>query len=141
MVEVVGEFVPSVFRSFSGSRVIQDRGSWRVLDNAHQHPPRLPARIGCCWGYAASYGRSVSVSLIGSGTFTLPEPTSKAITYNTVLVPVDAGILAQHGASRRLGPLLGCREADGHRAAAQPRRARTHRSLRCDRRRCQAALP
>jgi hypothetical protein len=39
----------------------------------------------------ASYGRSVPISLIGS---TLPDPTSKAITYNTALVPVDAGILA-----------------------------------------------
>src|SRR5919205_160178 len=42
----------------------------------------------------ASYGRSVPASLIGSGTFTLPDPTSKTITYNTALVPVDAGILA-----------------------------------------------
>jgi Cu-Zn family superoxide dismutase len=42
----------------------------------------------------ASYGRSVPISLIGSGTFTLPVPASKAITYNTALVPVDAGILA-----------------------------------------------
>jgi len=42
----------------------------------------------------ASYGRSVPISLIGSGTFTLPEPNSQAITCNTALVPVDAGILA-----------------------------------------------
>jgi Cu-Zn family superoxide dismutase len=41
----------------------------------------------------ASYGRSVAVSLIGSGTFTLPDPTSKAITYHTALVPPDAVIL------------------------------------------------
>ena len=41
-----------------------------------------------------SSGRLVPVSLIGSGTFSLPDPTSKAITYNTALVPVDAGILA-----------------------------------------------
>ena len=40
------------------------------------------------------YGRSVPVSLIGSGTFTLPDPTSKSITYNTALVPVDGAILA-----------------------------------------------
>jgi Cu-Zn family superoxide dismutase len=42
----------------------------------------------------ASYGRLVPASLIGSGTFTLPDPTSKTITYNTALVPVDAAILA-----------------------------------------------
>ena len=40
------------------------------------------------------YGRSIPVSLIGSGTFTPPDPTSKSITYNTALVPVDAAILA-----------------------------------------------
>ena len=42
----------------------------------------------------ASYGRSLPVSLTGSGTFTLPDRTSKAITYNTALVPVDATIWA-----------------------------------------------
>ena len=41
----------------------------------------------------ASYGRSVPISLIGTGIFTLPDPTSKAITYNTALVPLGAGIL------------------------------------------------
>src|SRR3954470_6510341 len=47
----------------------------------------------------ASYGRAVPVSLIGSGTFSLPDPTSKAITYNTALVPVDAAMLASMGPS------------------------------------------
>ena len=42
----------------------------------------------------AGYGRSVPVSLIGTGTFTLPDPTSKAFTYNTALVPLGAGALA-----------------------------------------------
>ena len=42
----------------------------------------------------ASDGHSVPVSLIGTGTFTLPDPTSKAITYNTAVVPLGAGILA-----------------------------------------------
>ncbi|MDQ3824970.1 MAG: hypothetical protein M3325_04190, partial [Actinomycetota bacterium] len=46
-----------------------------------------------------SYGRAVPTSLIGSGTFSLPDPTSKAITYNTGLVPVDAAILASMGPS------------------------------------------
>jgi superoxide dismutase, Cu-Zn family len=47
----------------------------------------------------ASYGRAAPASLIGSGTFSLPDPTSKAITYNTALVPVDAAILASIGPS------------------------------------------
>ena len=47
----------------------------------------------------ASYGHAVPVSLIGSGTFSLPDPTSKAITYNPALVPVDAAILASMGPS------------------------------------------
>lgn len=55
------------------------------------NPQRGPQTAGIT---PASYGRSVPISLIGSGTFTLPDPTSKAITYNTALVPVDAGILA-----------------------------------------------
>jgi Cu-Zn family superoxide dismutase len=46
-----------------------------------------------------SYGRAAPTSLIGSGTFSLPDPTSKAITYNTGLVPVDAAILASMGPS------------------------------------------
>lgn len=47
----------------------------------------------------ASYGHAVPVSLIGSGTFSLPDPTSKAITYNPALVPIDAAILASMGPS------------------------------------------
>ena len=54
-------------------------------------PQRGPQTAGVT---PASYGRSVPVSLIGTGTFTRPNPTSKAITYNTALVPLGAGILA-----------------------------------------------
>jgi superoxide dismutase, Cu-Zn family len=38
--------------------------------------------------------RSNPTSLIGSGTLTTPDPTSKAITYDRALAPVDAAILA-----------------------------------------------
>jgi Cu-Zn family superoxide dismutase len=48
----------------------------------------------------ASYEQAaVPVSLIGSGTFSLPDPASKAITYNPALVPVDAAMLASMGPS------------------------------------------
>ena len=54
------------------------------------NPEQRPQAAGVT---PASYGRSIPVSLIGSGTFTLPDPTSTSITYNTALIPVDAAIL------------------------------------------------
>lgn len=103
VVEVVGKLVPSVFRSFSAacdSRLRQQAGT-RQCPSAPASPT-WPGSVAA--GVTpASYGRSVPVSLIGSGTFTLPDPTSKAITL-CPLTPVSW--------------LLGCREANGHRAAA-----------------------
>jgi superoxide dismutase, Cu-Zn family len=41
----------------------------------------------------ASHARPNPTALSGSGTFTSPDPASKAITYNPSLAPVDAAIL------------------------------------------------
>jgi Cu-Zn family superoxide dismutase len=41
----------------------------------------------------ASHARPDPTALTGSGTFTSPDPASKAITYNPSLAPVDAAIL------------------------------------------------
>jgi superoxide dismutase, Cu-Zn family len=49
--------------------------------------PRTPAVT------PAGYARPAPPALIGSGTFTAPNPASKAITYNPALAPVDAAIL------------------------------------------------
>jgi hypothetical protein len=50
---------------------------------------------------STSYGHAVPASLIGTGTFTPPDPSSKTITYNTALVPVGAAILASMEPSGR----------------------------------------
>jgi Cu-Zn family superoxide dismutase len=42
----------------------------------------------------ASHARPDPTALSGSGTFTSPDPASKAITYNPTLAPVDAAVLA-----------------------------------------------
>jgi Cu-Zn family superoxide dismutase len=51
------------------------------------HEPQAPAAT------PASHPRPDPTALSGSGTFTSPDPASKAITYNPSLAPVDAAIL------------------------------------------------
>jgi Cu-Zn family superoxide dismutase len=52
----------------------------------HQEP-QTPATT------PANHARPNPTALTGTGTFTSPNPASKAITYNPSLVPVDAAIL------------------------------------------------
>jgi hypothetical protein len=91
----------------------------------------------------AGYGRSIPVSLIGSGTFTLPDPTSKSVTYSTALVPVDAAILASlepSGGGDRPQTVATLTVAG---FATQPRlrRSRAHQAVRRYRGSRRAALP
>jgi Cu-Zn family superoxide dismutase len=53
----------------------------------HQQP-QTPAQT------PASHARPDPTALSGSGTFTAPDPASKAITYNPSLAPPDAAVLA-----------------------------------------------
>jgi Cu-Zn family superoxide dismutase len=59
----------------------------------------------------ASHARLDPTALSGSGTFTTPDPASKAITYNSSLAPVDAAILTSvipsgYGYSRTVATLV-----------------------------------
>jgi Cu-Zn family superoxide dismutase len=70
----------------------------------HQEPQAPAAR-------PATHARPDPTALSGSGTFTTPDPASKAITYNPSLVPVDAAILASvipsgYGYSRTVATLV-----------------------------------
>jgi Cu-Zn family superoxide dismutase len=58
-----------------------------------------------------SHARPDPTALSGSGTFTSPDPASKAITYNPALAPVDASILTSvtpggYGYSRTVATLV-----------------------------------
>jgi Cu-Zn family superoxide dismutase len=58
-----------------------------------------------------NHARPDPTALSGSGTFTSPDPASKAITYNPTLAPVDAAVLASitpsgYGYSRTVATLV-----------------------------------
>ncbi len=60
---------------------------------------------------SASHARLDPTALSGSGTFTTPDPASKAVTYNSSLAPVDAAILTSvipsgYGYSRTVATLV-----------------------------------
>ena len=59
----------------------------------------------------ASHARPDPTALSGSGTFTAPDPASKAITYNPSLAPADSAVLASvtpsgYGYSRTVATLV-----------------------------------